>query len=89
MQRELTSLETRKAFERTTLPAGRKAIGVRWTYDYKYHPDGSIIRGKEKACLVAQGFSQRVKIKVISEKKVTRPGIEQRTFPLLGGCSTN
>jgi len=26
---------------------------------YKYHPDGSIIQGKEKACLVVQGFSQR------------------------------
>ena len=58
MQRELTSLETRNAFERTMLPPGRKAIGVRWIYDYKYHPDGSIIRGKEKARLVAQGFSQ-------------------------------
>jgi len=31
----------------------------RWTYDYKYNPDGSIIRGKEKARLVAQGFGQR------------------------------
>jgi hypothetical protein len=59
MQREFESLETRKAFERTSLPARRKAIGVRWTYDYKYHPDGTIIRGKEKARLVAQGFSQR------------------------------
>src|SRR6202522_875307 len=59
MQRELDSLEERKAFERTTLPPGRKAVGVRWTYDYKYNPDGSIIRGKEKARLVAQGFSQR------------------------------
>ena len=59
MQREVDSLEGRKAFERTTLPTGRKAIGVRWTYDYKYEPDGSIIRGKEKARLVAQGFSQR------------------------------
>src|ERR1700678_2558100 len=59
MQRELDSLEERKAFERTTLPSGRKAVGVRWTYDYKYNPDGSIIRGKEKARLVAQGFSQR------------------------------
>lgn len=59
MQREFDSLEERKAFVRTTLPPGRKAIGVRWTYDYKYHPDGSIIRGKEKARLVAQGFSQR------------------------------
>ena len=27
--------------------------------------------------------------RMISEKKVTRPGIEPRTFPLLGGCSTN
>ena len=59
MQREYESLESRKAFEHTTLPPGRKAIGVHWTFDYKYHPDGSIIRGKEKARLVAQGFSQR------------------------------
>ena len=59
MQREYDSLELRKAFERTTLPPGRKAISVRWTYNYKYNPDGSIIRGKEKARLVAQGFSQR------------------------------
>ena len=49
MQREYESLEARKAFKRTTLPQGRNAIGVRWTFDYKYHPDGSIIRGKEKA----------------------------------------
>ena len=59
MKHELDSLELRKAFQRTTLPPGRKPIGVRWTYDHKYNPDGSIIRGKEKACLVAQGFSQR------------------------------
>src|SRR5271168_4279834 len=61
MQQEVESLENRKAFECTTLPPGRKAIGVRWTYDYKYNPDGSIIRGKEKARLVVQGFSQRPK----------------------------
>ena len=59
MQHKLESLNERKAFERTFLPPGRKAIGMRWTYDYKYHPDGLIIRGKEKARLVAQGFSQR------------------------------
>ena len=59
MRRELDSLETMKAFERTSLPPGRKAIGVRWTFDYKYHPDGTVIQGKEKARLVAQGFSQR------------------------------
>jgi Reverse transcriptase (RNA-dependent DNA polymerase) len=54
MKRELNSLE-----EWTFLPDGRKAIGVCWTYDYKYNPDGSIIVGKEKARLGAQGFSQR------------------------------
>jgi hypothetical protein len=59
MGREISSLEEKKAFERTKLPSGRKAIGLRWTYDYKYHPDGTIIQGKEKARLVAQGFSQR------------------------------
>jgi len=59
MHRELDSLEERKAFERTTLPLDRKAIGLRWCYAYKSHPDGSIIRGKEKAHLVTQGFSQR------------------------------
>ena len=59
MRRELDSLEERHAFERTTLPSDRKAIGLRWCYTYKFNPDGSIIKGKEKARLVAQGFSQR------------------------------
>ena len=59
MQREVDSLEVQNAFERTVLPPGRKAIGVCWTYDHKHEADGSIIRGKEKARLVAQGFSQR------------------------------
>ena len=45
MQRELTSLEDRHAFERTTLPHGRKAIGLQWCYIYKYNPDGSICYG--------------------------------------------
>jgi hypothetical protein len=30
----------------------RKAIGVQWVYAYKYNPDGTIIRGKEKGRLV-------------------------------------
>ena len=59
MRRELDSLADRHAFEPADLPVGRKAIGVRWVYAYKYNPDGSIIQGKEKARLVAQGFSQR------------------------------
>lgn len=59
MQQEVDSLTARHAFEWTTLPPGQKAVGVRWTYDYKYNPDGFIIQGKEKVQLVTQGFSQR------------------------------
>jgi hypothetical protein len=58
MKQEIDSLEGCKAFKHTQLPEGQKAIGIHWMYDYKYNPDGSIITGKEKACLVAQGFSQ-------------------------------
>jgi hypothetical protein len=35
-----------------------KAIGVRWVFDFKFHPNHSIIHGKEKARLVAQGCGQ-------------------------------
>jgi len=60
MQREKDSLEHRGSFERVTpIPKDRKPIGVRWCFTFKYHPDGSIRRGQEKARLVAQGFSQR------------------------------
>ena len=59
MTREVTSLADHPVFEPADLPTGRKAIGVRWVYAYKYNPDGTIIKGKEKARLVAQGFSQR------------------------------
>lgn len=60
MQWEKDSLEHRGSFERVTpIPKDRKPIGVRWCYTFKYHPNGSIRRGQEKARLVAQGFSQR------------------------------
>ena len=58
MCRELDSLEECHAFERTTLPSDRKAIGLQWVFAYKFNPDRSVIKGKEKARLVTQGFSQ-------------------------------
>jgi len=57
MRCEIDSLEEHSAFECTSLPSDRKVIGLCWCYSYKYNPDGSIILGKEKAQLVAQGFS--------------------------------
>jgi Reverse transcriptase (RNA-dependent DNA polymerase) len=54
----MDSLHAHNAFEPANLPHGCKVIGVHWVYAYKYNPDGLIIQGKEKACLVTQGFSQ-------------------------------
>jgi hypothetical protein len=44
-------------WELVKLPAGRKAIGSKWVFKIKRNTDGSI--ECYKACLVAQGFSQR------------------------------
>jgi hypothetical protein len=44
-------------WELVKLPPGRKAIGSKWVFKVKRNADGSIER--YKACLVAQGFSQR------------------------------
>ena len=58
MDRERQSLLEMGAFEEATLPAGQKAIGLKWVYDYKTDSLGNKIKGKEKARLVAQGFTQ-------------------------------
>ena len=47
------------AFEEADLLLGEKMIGLKWVYDYKTDAAGVKIPGKEKARLVAQGFSQR------------------------------
>lgn len=59
MQREFDSLKARGAFIAVAKPDGVSLIGLRWVYDFKYNPDGSIQWGNEKARLVAQGFAQR------------------------------
>ena len=58
MEREMTSLTEMGAFVETDLPKGQKAVGLRWTYVYKTDAEGKSIPGKEKARLVAQGFTQ-------------------------------
>ena len=58
MKREMNTLQEREVFRPAILPPGWKAVGTRWVYAYKLHPDSSVIRGKEKAHLVAKGFSQ-------------------------------
>ena len=59
MDREKQSLLDMGAFEEADLPPGQKAVGLKWVYDYKTDALGAKIKGKEKARLVAQGFTQR------------------------------
>ena len=47
------------SFEEVELPRGEKTVGLIWVYAYKTNADGKVILGKEKAWVVAQGFSQR------------------------------
>jgi hypothetical protein len=47
-------------WELVKLCAGQKAIGSKWVFKIKHNADGSIER--YKACLIAQGFSQRPSI---------------------------
>ncbi|KAK6161983.1 hypothetical protein DH2020_001824 [Rehmannia glutinosa] len=56
MQRELDALEENDTWILTSLPPGKKAIGSKWVYKIKRHPDGRIDR--YKARLVAKGYLQ-------------------------------
>uniref|UniRef100_A0A8R7JU66 Reverse transcriptase Ty1/copia-type domain-containing protein n=1 Tax=Triticum urartu TaxID=4572 RepID=A0A8R7JU66_TRIUA len=46
-----------KTWELVSLPAGHKAIGLKWVYRVKRDPAGNIV--KHKARLVAKGYVQR------------------------------
>ena len=59
MDRERQSLIDMGAFEEAILPPGQKAVGLKWVYDFKTDALGVKIQGKEKARLVAQGYTQR------------------------------
>ncbi|KAM0029839.1 putative RNA-directed DNA polymerase [Helianthus debilis subsp. tardiflorus] len=57
MEEEIVALERHKTWSLTRLPAGKKAIGLKWVFKLKFHADGSIQR--HKARLVAKGYSQQ------------------------------
>lgn len=58
MDHKMQGMSDMNAFEEVNLPAGRKTIGLIWKYTIKCDTDGKHALGKEKARLVAQGFSQ-------------------------------
>jgi hypothetical protein len=57
MMTEMNSIQSNKTWVLSELPAGHKAIGLKWVFKVKKDPDGNII--KHKARLVAKGYAQR------------------------------
>ena len=57
MKHEIDSIEKNQTWKLTELPAGKRAIGLKWVFKLKKNTDGEII--KHKACLVAKGYVQK------------------------------
>ena len=56
MNSEFQSIQKNKTWELSDMPAGHKAIGLKWVFKLKRNADGEII--KHKARLVAKGYVQ-------------------------------
>jgi hypothetical protein len=57
MNSEFQSIPKNKTWELIELPAGHKAIGLKWVFKLKRNAEGEII--KHKARLVAKGYVQQ------------------------------
>ena len=55
MEAEMESIQANKTWELSVLPAGHRAIGLKWVFKVKKDPDDNII--KHKARLVAKGYA--------------------------------
>ena len=60
MNEEIQSIEKNNTWELTSLPVGKKPIGVKWVYKTKYKPDGNIDRFKAR--LVAKSYKHKPSI---------------------------
>ena len=77
IEEELQNLENHQTWEYNELPPGRKAIGSKWVFKVKYHPDGSVARFKAR--LVAQGFSQ---VQGIDFSKTFAPTVRRESLQI-------
>ena len=57
MEAEMDSIRSNSTLSLASLPAGHRAIGLKWVFKVKRDPDGNIV--KHKARLVAKGYAQR------------------------------
>lgn len=60
IQKELCALEENETWELVELPKGKRAIGSKWVFRFKYTQEGKI--DKYKARLVAKGYNQTIGI---------------------------
>jgi hypothetical protein len=77
MDDEMNSIRDNNTWEFSSLPAGHKAIGLKWVYKVKRDPEGAIV--KHKARLVAKGYSQR---KGVDFEEVVAPVARMETVRL-------
>jgi hypothetical protein len=78
MDDEMASIYDNNTWVLSTLPAGHRAIGLKWVYKAKRDPDGNIV--KHKARLVAKGYAQRQGVDV---DEVFAPVARMETVRLL------
>ncbi|GJV17811.1 ribonuclease H-like domain, reverse transcriptase, RNA-dependent DNA polymerase [Tanacetum coccineum] len=84
MKVELDSINRNNTWELTTLPKGKKAIGLKWVFKTKKDANGNII--KHKARLVAKGSIQE---HGIDFEEVFAPVARMETIRLLLAIATN
>ncbi|KAL0544873.1 hypothetical protein IC582_020003 [Cucumis melo] len=78
MDEEIKSIKKNDTWELSTLPNGKKAVGVKWVFKIKRNEKGEVER--YKARLVAKGYSQR---KGIDYDEVFAPVARLETIRLL------
>ncbi|KAL8112473.1 hypothetical protein AgCh_019977 [Apium graveolens] len=57
MKDEIDAVEKNHTWKLTELPAGKKAIGLKWVYKVKKDANGQVV--KHKACIIAKGYIQQ------------------------------
>jgi hypothetical protein len=55
MEAKMQSIEENKTWQLSTLPAGHRAIGLKWVFKVKKDPEGNVV--KHKARLVAKRYA--------------------------------
>ena len=58
MSVEMQALEKNNTWEIVDLPKGKKSVGCKWVFTFKYEADGSLERYKTR--LIAKRYTQNI-----------------------------